>query len=396
MKSSALRSVIRQAEPGLYVHFPYCIHKCSYCDFYSAGMDRQLGGTKTVPLTQLESFHRALETEFRARRPAFADARSVNSVFFGGGTASLLPADSVARILSLFSDEFDLSGAEITVEGNPENFRPDYIEALRQAGVNRIHVGVQSLREKTLRQLDRYFDPQRYAALIDTLAHSSIENRGVDLMYGVPGQSEEEFLADLERLLDCGVTHASLYSLTAEQGTPYEAAVRRKQERPPNEEMQAALFQDLPRLMARRGFLNYEVSNFAQPGFVCRHNMRYWLYERTLALGPGAHGFDGQLRYGNPRNISAWENSPAAAPLSPHEPSLEIPLCILRILLPIPRETLQELLSPLPRSAAAFDLLQRWADEGLARLDDEFQWNAPAVLYLDDRIMEMQDVLTAA
>jgi oxygen-independent coproporphyrinogen-3 oxidase len=389
--------VRRQADQlGIYVHFPYCIHKCSYCDFYSAGMDRMPGGGKTVPVSDLESFATQAQLEYQSRRDQFKKFGRVNSIFFGGGTASLLPAEYVDRLLELFRSDFDTEGAEITVEGNPENFSPAYIESLAKIGVNRIHVGVQSLHEHTLRDLDRYYDRDRYSALIETLAHSRIGNRGVDLMYGVPNQAEGQFMADLRLLLSTGLTHVSLYSLTAEPGTPYEAAVRKKKAPSPDEDLQAKLFQELPEFLSHEGFIHYEVSNFARPGFLCRHNLRYWLYEPTLAIGPGAHGFDGSLRYANPRNVIAWQNSPASSPLTMHDPSLEIPLCILRILVPIAREDLESLFAPLDRGEQGMMLLQKWANQGLADFTGHFQWKSGAVLFLDDRIMEMQEVLSPA
>lgn len=363
-------------------------------------MDRTHGGVKTVPAEALKEYETALLLELRQRRPAFAPFDRVNSVFFGGGTASLLPADSVSRILQAARQNFDFTeDVEITVEGNPESMAPDYIRSLLQAGVNRIHVGVQSLRPRTLAALDRYYDEERYAAIIETLRGSAIENRGADLMYGVPGQTAEEFVGDLGLISASGVTHLSLYSLTVEQGTAYDLAVRKKSAEPPQEDLQADMFSWLPGALLERGFEQYEVSNFARKGLYSRHNLRYWMYEPTLAVGPGAHGFDGSMRYGNPRNTLVWQANPLSARLSAHEAGLELPLCVLRIVLPMPFSFLENLFSTLTGAASreAIALLHEWILQGHAKGEGgNFQWNTSGLSFLDDRVRQMQERLAAA
>jgi len=398
MTSSVDTIIRRRADVlGVYIHFPYCIHKCSYCDFYSVGMDRSLGGAKSVPAKALESYERGIRSEFQIRRKQFDKFQKINTIFFGGGTASLLPATVVSRILAMLRDEFEFDPEiEITLEGNPENFSPAYIREIKDAGINRIHVGVQSLREKTLETLDRYFDSERYSALLDTLSNSAIVNRGADLMYGVPGQGELEFFEDLDRLLATGVTHLSLYSLTVEHGTPYELAVRKNTASAPDEDLQGAIFETLPGYMSDRGFLHYEISNFGRPGYLSRHNLRYWLYEPTLALGPGAHGFTGTQRYGNPRNTLTWAEEPAGSLMEMHEPALELPLCLPRILLPVASSDLEEMFAEVGPDAASrgFALLKSWERKGYATSGSTFQWNLRGMTFLNDRMIELQNVLS--
>ncbi|MBL8022020.1 MAG: radical SAM family heme chaperone HemW [Leptospirales bacterium] len=399
MKSSPIiRAPHRNTDNlGVYVHFPYCIHKCSYCDFYSVGMDRAMDGGKTVTTRALADYMQALQSEFAERKKLFRQRR-INTIFFGGGTASLLPAENVFRILEMLRTEFEMdSRCEITLEGNPENFSPDYIASLKQTGVNRIHVGIQSLRPAILKQLDRYYDEERYAAILETLKGSTIVNRGVDLMYGVPGQTEEDFYQDLDRLLDTGITHVSLYSLTVEHGTPYDVMVRKGVSPPPDEEMQEQIFSFLPQRMRDRGFVHYEVSNYGKPGQLSRHNLRYWLYEPTLALGPGAHGFTGTSRYANVRNTPGWQSAPLAAALESHEPALELPLCFLRILLPLEREELQRIVeTEVPgKWDAVSRTLESWAMRGLARFDSVFEWKLEGLMRLNDRVVELQEVLVS-
>jgi oxygen-independent coproporphyrinogen-3 oxidase len=384
---------------GLYVHFPYCVHKCSYCDFYSVGMDRTHGGVTSVPRDVLRDYEAALLGELELRRRQFASFDRINTVFFGGGTASLLPPDSIARILHTARQNFDFTeDAEITVEGNPESLTPDYIRSLSEAGVNRIHAGVQSLKPRILKTLDRYYDEERYAAIIETLRTSAISNCGADLMYGVPGQTREDFIEDLDRISGANVTHLSLYSLTVEQGTAYDLAVRKSSAAPPQEDLQADLFEWLPGALLERGFTQYEVSNYARGGLFSRHNLRYWMYEPTLAVGPGAHGFDGRMRYGNPRNTLVWQKGPADAGLSEHDPVLELPLCILRITLPLPFSFLQDLFESIcgaESARRALLLMREWIAQGhAAEKAESFQWRTSGLSFLDDRVQQMQQALS--
>lgn len=363
-------------------------------------MDRTHGGVKAVPADALKDYEQALLVELEHRSARFAQFDRIGSIFFGGGTASLLPAESVHRILQAARQNFDFTeDVEITVEGNPESMSPEYIRSLSEAGANRIHVGVQSLRPHTLKTLDRYYDEERYAAIIETLRGSAIENRGADLMYGVPGQTVEEFKEDLDLIASAGVTHLSLYSLTVEQGTAYDLAVRKKSAAPPEEDIQADLFALLPDELRSRGFEQYEVSNFARNGLYSRHNLRYWMYEPTLAVGPGAHGFDGGMRYGNPRNTLVWQKGPFDAALTAHDALIELPLCILRIVLPMPFEFLENLFSTLtgPASREAISLLREWISQGHATEEGgSFQWKTSGLSFLDDRVQEMQERLVLA
>lgn len=358
-------------------------------------MDRALNGEKNVTSKAIGEYMQALRLEFAARRQLFIQ-KQINTIFFGGGTASLLPAETIFAILEMLRAEFSFSPEiEITLEGNPENFTPGYIAAIQDAGVNRIHVGIQSLRPHTLKQLDRYYDEERYAAIVQTLSDSAIANRGVDLMYGVPGQAEDEFYQDLDTLLDTGISHVSLYSLTVEHGTPYDVMVRKGTAPAPNDELQANIFEYLPARMRERGFIHYEVSNFGTPGNLSRHNLRYWLYEPTLALGPGAHGFNGTHRYANVRNTPGWQTAPTAAALDLHEPALELPLCFLRILLPMDRRDLEALIeAEVPgKSPAVMKLLESWTSLGFSSFDSAFQWNLNGLIRLNDRVIELQELL---
>lgn len=412
---------------GIYVHFPYCIQKCHYCDFYSVGMDRlpELAAPAdansthrprtTVPDPQLAAFFRNLTTEFEQRLKAgesgagFRRFEKINTIFFGGGTASLMPPELIERILALFRREFTFtSDVEITVEGNPENFSADYLAGLHQLGVNRVNVGLQTFREDLLASMHRYYDPGQYETVLENLAAAKINRIGADLIYGFPEQSADEFYADLKRTVSAGVNHLSVYSLTLEPNTTYAGHVHTGRMRAPGEELQERIFQELPATLARQGLEQYEVSNFARPGFACRHNLRYWLYETYMGLGPGAHGFDGRFRYGNTRSIAGWQKDPAGAAFDAHDPLQEFPLVYLRLCDTLMLKDFSDALvaeAGFPESilSSVATIFEDWRAAGyVERADgagekaDGVRWTGAGLLQLDDRIVEMCAALEAA
>lgn len=392
------------AQLGVYIHFPYCIRKCHYCDFFSVGLD-SLAPDRQVPVDLVARYERALFDELAARKGAFSKFDGVNTIFLGGGTASLLPPESLARILQRLRTEFQVADdVEITLEGNPENFTPEYMARVRELGVNRINVGVQTLQTDFLDAMNRYYEAGRYDEIFTRLERAPFKNAGGDLIYGFAGQTFAHFETDLERALAARLSHLSVYSLTVESGTPYAALLQRGAMRAPEEELQEKIFRVLPQRLAHAGLRQYEISNYARPGFECRHNLRYWLYEPYLGLGPGAHGFDGRNRYGNPRSIAAWESDPAGAPMQKAEPLSEVPLMFLRLTAGIAIEDVADCLAEagLPRAAAsAVEIFEVWRAGGLGEIIERdgarwFVWAPEATLQLDDRIAEFSAALEAA
>ncbi|MCR9142677.1 MAG: radical SAM family heme chaperone HemW [bacterium] len=428
---------------GIYIHFPYCIQKCHYCDFYSVGLDQDTrlpDRATAVPAEYLAAFLESLKLELRDRlEPAnmngvrhgdrsarnesdpdhrgFRRFETINTIFFGGGTASLMPPELIREILEVLRGEFLFAAnIEITLEGNPENFSADYLTALHELGVTRVNVGLQSFREDLLDSMNRYYDPGRYDAVLENLRSSQIEQIGGDLIYGFPGQTAAEFYDDLERVLAARVNHLSVYSLTLESNTAYAGHVRTGKMIAPGEELQERIFQELPEALAARGLTQYEVSNFSRPGYECRHNLRYWLYESYLGLGPGAHGFDGRYRYGNSRSVANWQKNPAAAALQRHNPLEELPLVYLRLCDTIDANVFREVLvqeggHPERVVDRAEEIFAQWAAAGYGSWtnaregasdsaqalegDRGFRWDMNGLLQLDDRVFEMCDALEA-
>jgi len=253
---------------GLYAHSPFCRSKCPYCDFYSYG-----GEARERELLK------ALLKDLTLENPEFSQ---FPTVYFGGGTPSLLSPSFFEAVLSKVG-QF----SEVTVEFNPEDATEEKLKALREVGVNRISLGIQSLSERTLKFLGRRQSPRENLKALERVLEL-FPNASVDLMYGIPGQKPEEFLKELSFLLkNFPINHLSLYALTLYPGTPME---RTGVSLPPEEEVERC-YREAVELLESHGLLRYEVSNFARPGFECKHNLVYWKLENYLGLGPSAASF---------------------------------------------------------------------------------------------------------
>lgn len=324
--------------------------------------------------------------------PKYQD-RVFDSLFFGGGTPSKASYTRYADFIKFLKDNLNFSSdSEITLECNPEDVTPEYLQGLHDAGINRVHVGIQSFLPKNLKFLDRYFDPDTYSKTLEALQTSKIKNFGADLMFGVPGQTESEFYEDANSVLASGVSHISIYALTVEKGTEYSRKVSAGTVAPPSEEVQEKILQDLPDFLRSKGFIQYEVSNYSKPGLFSRHNMKYWTYEYYLGIGPGAHGFLPPGRYSNPRNTLAYINGTGKSPTSyeTSDPFEEILISLFRIFLPI---DLKDFLDRFPdkKENILYKLNQK-ASEGKCTLDGTiFQWDPKSVLFLDSEILDLAD-----
>ncbi|EPG76003.1 putative coproporphyrinogen dehydrogenase [Leptospira fainei serovar Hurstbridge str. BUT 6] len=382
-----LPTIKKTGKSGVYVHYPFCIKKCSYCDFYSEGI-----GLEPSPLEK--DLFRKYEQETVSRLEASPQHSelSFDTVFFGGGTPSKASPERYADFLNFLKNNIDLAdNAEISLECNPEDLTDGLLRELSDAGVNRVHIGIQSFQPRTLKFLDRYYDPENYPKVLEIVSESKIKNFGADLMFGVPNQTEEEFYADAELILSAGVSHISLYALTVEKGTEYSRSVISGRLPPPQEEIQERILKDLPEILRRKNFQQYEVSNYSKPGFYSRHNMKYWTYEYYLGIGPGAHGFLPSGRYSNQRNTNAYLKGNRADIYERPTPFEELILSLFRVFLPV---ELDEFLKLIPEKAP--DLLKKLrekSESGLSTLDGTvFQWKPEAVLFLDAQILDLAQI----
>jgi len=265
--------------PSLYVHIPFCERKCAYCDFYSL-----------ENMTLKERFLRALETEI-ALAPG-GDGPSA-TLYFGGGTPSLLTPGELERIMRALARRFPLeSGAEVTLEANPGTVSEEKLRAFRELGVNRLSIGVQSLAEEDLRFLGRIHDAREAAASVAMARRAGFGNVSIDLIYSLPGQTIASWDATLARALALRPDHVSAYGLIVEEGTPLARSVARGEVTPNGEETEAALYEHTMAVMRAGGFEHYEVSSYARAGRRSRHNSAYWTGEGYAGFGPSAHSYD--------------------------------------------------------------------------------------------------------
>jgi oxygen-independent coproporphyrinogen-3 oxidase len=271
--------MISRPEPlAVYVHWPWCLAKCPYCDFNAHVWDE-------IPRGE---YLAALFKQLRATRE-LTGARDVVSVFVGGGTPSLMGAEAVGEVLAEISQLWDIPhGTEITVECNPTSSSRTLFEGLQRAGVNRVSIGVQSTRADWLEFLGRKHDVTQAMATLDA-AQEVIGNVNADLIFGLPQQVLEDWVVQLETLAGRGLAHMSCYQLTIEPQTRFWSAVKRGEWMPMEDDLQAE-FITATRAVLRRKYRNYEVSNFAQAGKECRHNTHVWRYGDYAGVGAGAHG----------------------------------------------------------------------------------------------------------
>lgn len=279
----------------LYVHIPFCHRKCTYCAFYSK-----------ATRGSLDFFVEALCREIEAREEPL---RRVRTVYFGGGTPSLLSPAQLQKIWDCIGSCFDISEAEeCTIEANPENLMPDYLTALRAMGFNRLSIGIQSFRDADLRRLNRVHSSVQAVEAIKAAQKAGFDNISVDLIYGLPEQSQEDWEENLRRVEQLGVQHLSCYALTVEENTMLFRQLEQGRLVVATEEMVEAQYNALTRWCGQSGFEQYEVSNFCKPGFHARHNSRYWDRTPYLGFGPAAHSFDGSCRRWNVSDVERYIN----------------------------------------------------------------------------------------
>ncbi len=290
---------------SLYIHIPFCARKCRYCGFFSTEYTRQAA----------DRFLQALGREALLRRREFQD-QSFETLYVGGGTPSLLSLPQITGLFQLLKENFHFSpGSEWTVEANPDSLTRGRLDAFLQAGVNRLSIGVQSFSDELLRVLGRKHTALRANEAVRQARMSGFRNIGIDLIYGIPGQS----LADWEETLRVAVglrpRHISAYALSLDEGTVLAQEAAAGAVHLPDEEPVSAMYDTARDMLVRAGYGHYEISNFALPGFECRHNRNYWSRGEYLGLGPGAWSFLGGRRSSNSAEMGAYEQRLAAGVL---------------------------------------------------------------------------------
>lgn len=270
---------------SLYIHIPFCLHKCSYCDFFSLPVEEG-----AVPQRQYVD---RLKHELAGMAERFVlTGRELRSIFFGGGTPSMMRPELLGEFLAILPQYFSVpSDIEVTCEANPETLTIERLQGLRAAGINRLSMGVQSFHPRHLKFLERVHSADRALDAARDIVRAGFANRNLDIIYGLPGQTMEECQEDIAKAIGLGPTHISAYQLTVEKGTPLATQVNAGCVIMPDDELVLAMWDAVRERLADAGYPAYEISNHACPGFECRHNLNYWEYGEYLGLGAGACSF---------------------------------------------------------------------------------------------------------
>jgi oxygen-independent coproporphyrinogen III oxidase len=281
---------MKQQSLGLYIHIPYCIHKCGYCDFNS----------HPIKQDEMDRYIDALVAEMKYYAKSYSTNNIIRTIFLGGGTPTTLNSFQLDRILRECVNEFSIaSDAEISIEANPATIEIDQLRSIRHTGYNRISIGVQSFDKTELKLLDRAHGPEEIHSTVDLARKAGFDNLSIDLMFAVPNQSVSSWESNLNKALEKAPEHLSTYNLTIEQGTAFSKLQSNGKLTMPDDDHQLELYKRTIECLTKRGFHHYEISNFARKGKECKHNITYWKNTNTLGLGAGASSYMNGTRFKN-------------------------------------------------------------------------------------------------
>ncbi len=283
---------------GIYIHVPFCSKKCNYCNFFSLAT-RQFH----------QEFTDSLLIEIQ-HAPVFFKDLEIHTVYFGGGTPSLLETDLILKILDAIRSTFKVSKeAEITLEANPDDMTLEKTSIWRKLGINRLSIGIQSFHDDDLQFLSRSHHAKSAMTSIETARSAGFDNLSIDLIYGIPGQTSEKLAYNVSQAVAYGIQHISAYALTVEPKTALEAAIRKKKLPNVDEELALAHFGKIREMLIGKGYTHYEISNYCIEPFFSQHNTSYWNGVPYLGLGPSAHSFDGKTRFWNVSALGTYINN---------------------------------------------------------------------------------------
>ena len=283
---------------GIYIHIPFCRHKCNYCNFFSIASIKYKSDFIKVLLKEIE-----LQINYLPNK-------KINTIYFGGGTPSMLSVDEINLILNKINQLFSIEkDAEITLEANPDDLIDRKIIELKNSAINRVSVGIQSFNDDDLHYLNRKHNSEQAKNSISQLKEFGFENISIDLIYGIPTLTEKKWEQNLEKFFALEIPHLSAYSLTVEKNTILDNLIRKGKAKNISENLSIEHFKYLLNRMDVNGFVHYEISNFSKPGCQSKHNSIYWSGGKYLGLGPSAHSFNGNARQWNVSNISKYIQS---------------------------------------------------------------------------------------
>ena len=273
---------------GIYIHIPFCRQKCYYCDFY-----------KTVNTSLLGKYLQALQTELLQRKN-YIEGEIIETIYFGGGTPSVLSGDEINEIIRFISHNFQVVNfPEITLEANPDDLTTDYLQEIYRAGVRRLSIGIQSFDDELLKKMNRRHNAAQAVEAIEKAAETGFNDISIDLIYGLPGLDNKQWKNGLLKVFKLPVTHLSAYHLTYHEGTPFYTWLKKGTLKQLTETESIRQFETLVKLARENGFEHYEISNFARNGLYSKHNTSYWTGKKYLGVGPSAHSFNGESRRWN-------------------------------------------------------------------------------------------------
>jgi oxygen-independent coproporphyrinogen III oxidase len=279
-----------------YIHIPFCDHKCIYCDFYSI-----------ITSDNVQSFLKCLKKEIEHYSAIYSEERELISIYFGGGTPSLMEPDYISEIINNIRENFNVEkNAEITLETNPGTVSLEKLKMFRALGVNRLSIGIQSFDDYELKFLTRIHDSETAIKTVNYAMEAGFENVSLDLIFNLPGQTKSKWIKNLEQAVKLPIKHISAYSLILERGTILNKMVLDGKVKIADEDYDAELYETTIELLTSNGFYQYEVSNFAKPGFECTHNNAYWHYTDYFGFGTSAHSFVNGKRWWNQSSLKMY------------------------------------------------------------------------------------------
>jgi len=281
---------------GIYIHIPFCLSKCYYCDFYS----------KPASDEEIDEYVECLTKEIKIVLPRYSE-KKFDTIYIGGGTPSILKIiqlENIFETLYKFINPSDI--VETTLEANPETLTKSKLKALKKIGINRLSIGIQSTHDYLLKLLNRVHNKKKAIESIELARKAGFNNLNVDLIFGIPQQTMKDWEETLDTITSLRPEHLSVYNLTVEKGTKLYNLIRTKQLQLPDEELQIRMFKYAMKLLSNRDYKHYEISNYALNGFLCKHNLKYWQGDEYLGIGVASHSWMNRKRFYIPRNIKLY------------------------------------------------------------------------------------------
>ena len=285
---------------SFYVHVPFCANRCGYCDFNTYTSQELGGGSR-------EAWSNAAVAEIEFAGNLLPQKNEISTVFIGGGTPTLLPAQDIASVIHALDDSFGLSAdTEVTIEANPDSVSLEQLRQLREVGVNRISFGMQSAVPHVLKVLERTHNPESVAKAVSLARDAGFDNVNLDLIYGTPGESVEDLRRSLEEVAALNVEHVSAYALIVEEGTSLARRIKQGDVALPDDDDMAEKYEVIDSFLSRLGMQWYELSNWSKANRECQHNLHYWQSHNWWGVGPGAHSHIGGVRWWNAKHPTTW------------------------------------------------------------------------------------------